>query len=317
MIVQKFREPLIEPNKDHDWECLQTFNAGAVVIQDKVHFLYRAIGSDNISRFGYANSRDGFHIDERLDEPVYQDRVTHPSFYFYHSGGSWGGVEDPRIVKIEDVVYFTHTVFGDGLGVALASIGVEDFLNKKWDRVTTRLISPPGKIDKNWVLFPEKIDGKYALLHSISPRILINYFDDLEFKNENLVVSYYDGKPVGIWERGWEVWIKGVGPPPIRTEYGWLVFYHALHKDNLSGYCIGSMLLDIDDPTLILYRAREPIVTPWDIKDGIKPYVAYTCGSVVKDHRLLLYYGAADTYLYVAYANLEDLLENLMQKKNL
>jgi len=309
------KRPLIEPIENRDWECLQTFNTGAVVMEDKVHFLYRAVGSDYISRFGYANSKDGFHLDERSDEPVYQHKVTHPSFYSYISGGSLGGVEDPRIVRIEDTVYVTYTVCDDGLSVALASIKVEDFLNKRWNQLRGRIISPPGENHKNWVLFPEKIGGKYALLHSISPRILINYFDDLEFEGRNVIKSYYHGEPSGEWKGGWEGWIKGIGPPPIKTDYGWLVFYHALHKDNLSGYCIGSMLLDIYNPTSILFRAKESILTPWDIRDGVKPNIAYTCGAVVKDGMLLIYYGAADTKVCVAHANLNEFLKNMTGKK--
>lgn len=309
------KRSLIEPIEDRDWECLQTFNTGAVVIDDKVHFLYRAVGRDGVSRFGYANSKDGLHLDERLDEPVYEHKVMHPSFYSYISGGSLGGVEDPRIVRIEDTVYVTYTVCDDGLSVALASIKVEDFLNKNWNWARARVISPRGETNKNWVLFPEKIGEKYALLHSISPRILISYFDDLEFKGEGFVKSYYHGEPVGEWKGGWEGWIRGVGPPPIRTDYGWLVFYHALHKDNMSGYCIGAMLLDIDDPTTMLLRAKEPILTPWDIRDGVKPNIVYTCGAVVKNGRLLIYYGAADTRVCVAQANLDEFLENMTGKK--
>jgi len=309
------KETLIEPKKDRDWESLQTFNTGAVVIENKVYFLYRAVGRDYISRFGYANSKDGFHLDERLNDPVYEHKVTHPSFYSYISGGSLGGVEDPRIVRIEDTVYVTYTVCDGGLSVALASIKVEDFLHKRWNQLRGRIISPRGETHKNWALFPEKIGGKYALLHSISPIILINYFDDLEFTGGNVIKSYYNGEPCGGWKGGWEGWVKGVGPPPIKTDYGWLVFYHALHKDNLSGYCIGAMLLDIADPASILFRVEEPILTPWNIRGGVKPNIVYTCGAVVKDGRLLIYYGAVDTRVCVAHANLDEFLENLTGKK--
>ena len=86
VLVEKVEKPFIEPRKNLEWECLQTFNAGAAVIEDKVHFLYRAVGSDYVSRFGYANSKDSFHLDERLDEPVYQHKVKHTNYYSYISG---------------------------------------------------------------------------------------------------------------------------------------------------------------------------------------------------------------------------------------
>jgi predicted GH43/DUF377 family glycosyl hydrolase len=307
--------PLIEPRRDLDFECCQTFNAGAVVIGDKVHFLYRAIGRDSISRFGYANSRDGLHLDERLDKPAFQYNLVRPSSYSHASGGSSGGIEDPRIVRIEDKVHMTYTVCDEnGLGVGITAISVDDFLALKWDHARVRTISPLAEIHKNWVLFPEKIGGRYALMHSISPKILIDYSDDLMFEGEDLVRSYHNGVLNGGWKGAWEGWIRGVGPPPIRTDYGWLVFYHALPRNHLGGYCIGAMLLDIDDPTTILYRAKEPIVTPRDIAAGVKPNVVYACGAVIKDGNVFLYYGAADTRVHVAHTNLNAFLNVLARR---
>jgi len=255
--------PLIDPRRDRDFESLQTFNAGAVVIGNKVHLLYRAIGTDNISRFGYANSSDGLHIDERLDVPISQYNLVGPSNYSFASGGSMGGLEDPRVVLIEDKVHITYTVCDtNGLGVGITSIAVDDFLNKKWDHAKVMTISPRDETHKNWVLFPEKLNGKYALIHSITPTILIDYFDDLEFRQEKSVSSYHNGGPSVGWSGGWEGWVRGVGPPPIRTDRGWLVFYHALPKGRLDGYCIGAMLLDLAEPTAILCRGKEPIITP-------------------------------------------------------
>ena len=92
------------------------------------------------------------------------------------------------------------------------------------------------------------------------------------------------------------------------------MLYHALPQENFGGYCIGAMLLERDNPTSIRFRAKKPILTPWDIRDGVKPNIVYTCGAVVKDGRLLLYYGAADTKVYVAYANLDEFLENLKKE---
>ena len=283
------------------------------MIGDKVHFLYRAIGSDLISRFGYANSRDGINLDERMDEPVYQYNSMRPSFNSCASGGSLGGIEDPRIVKIGDTVHVTYTVCDDdGLGVGISSIKVDDFLDKDWDRARIRVISPLGETHKNWVLFPEKINGRYAILHSISPKILIDYLDDVEFEGEGLIGSHHSGVLKGGWNGGWESWIRGIGPPPIRTDYGWLVFYHALPKHISGGYCIGTMLLDLDDPTTILHRARAPILTPWDNVEGVKPNVVYACGAVVKGDEVLVYYGANDTTVRVAHTNLDGFLNGLM-----
>ena len=309
--------PLLEPRQSRGFESLQTFNAGAVVIDDRVHFLYRAIGGDFVSRFGYANSRDGVHLDERLDEPAFQYSIAHPSHHSYASGGSLGGIEDPRITRIEGNVYVTYTVADDkGLGVAMTSMKVDDFLGKRWDRATVRAISPRSEVHKNWVFFPGKVRGKYALIHSISPRILVHSCDDLEFEGADFVKSYHNGTLNGHWNGGWEGRIRGVGAPPIKTDHGWLVFYHALPKGSLDSYCIGSMLLDLDDPTTVLFRSAEPLVTPWDIGDVVKPNVVYSCGAVVKGDDLLVYYGAGDTRVCVARTGLDLFMKNLMNQSS-
>jgi len=308
-IIKKIEKPLIEP-RDKEWECWQTFNPGAVVIDNKVHFLYRAIGRDFISRFGYANSKDGFKLDERLENPVYEHEIIPTTFnpHGFVSGGSFGGAEDPRIVEIEGNVYVTYTAVENNLRIALTSIKTKDFVNKQWKWSKPKLLSPPNENHKNWALFPEKINGKFALIHSISPFIQITYVED--FERQGFIRSYYDGN--GTSENGWEGRMKGIGAPPIKTKYGWLVLYHAIPKKG-EGYCIGAMVLDSKNPTKILYKAKEPILTPFDVRNGIKPFIVYSNGAVVKDDKLLIYYGAADTWVNVAYAYLDEFLQKLIE----
>jgi len=125
---------IMMPIADHDWEAWQVFNPGVIALEDRIHFIYRAIGVDGISRFGYASSSDGFLIDERLPYPVYE----HPSlnsglnYYSFGSGGSFGGAEDARLTRVdnEDNIFMTYTACDEGLRVALTSIKVGDFLKK-------------------------------------------------------------------------------------------------------------------------------------------------------------------------------------------
>jgi predicted GH43/DUF377 family glycosyl hydrolase len=307
---------LIEPRRGNSFESRQTFNTAAVDIGGRVHFVYRAIGDDLVSRFGYANSVDGVSLDERVDRPIYQYNPQHPSYYSYLSGGSMGGVEDPRVVRIDDSVYVTYTVAdGSGLSVAITSLSVEDFLNKNWDSATVRALSPREEIHKNWVLFPEKVHGKYALLHSITPKILVDYFEDLVFEGANFIRSYHNGVPSGSWTGGWEGRVRGIGPPPIRTDSGWLAFYHGLPRNNLDSYCIGAMLLDLDDPTKILYRARDPVITPWDIENVVKQNIVYACGALIRRGKLFVYYGAGDTKVHFAYTDSAEFLESLREQR--
>ena len=316
--------PIIEPREGNYWEMKATFNPGAIYADHRVHLLYRAIGGDDISVLGYATSDDGISFAERPDEPAYVPLSTKattpkeeqkPLSPAYFSGGGWnGGCEDPRLTLIGDRVYLTYTAF-DGWGsirIALSSIALQDFLNKKWKWRKPAMISPSGEIHKNWVLFPEKIHGKFAILHSISPKILVDYFENLDdFDEEETVIkSKYDRvSNTGAWDS----WIRGAGPPPLKTKDGWLLLYHAMDLRDPNRYKLGAMLLDLNDPTKILYRSRSPILEPdFDYENqGFKAGVVYSCGAVINDGELYVYYGAADSVTCVAMANVETFLNEL------
>ncbi len=310
MLEKYWGNPILSPSS-YSWESLQTFNSGAILLKGRVHMLYRAIGDDYVSRFGYASSEDGFRIDERFPKPVYERFSTTTSFEsFSPSGGGYYGCEDPRLIELDGRIYVTYTAFGpEELKVCLTSISVEDFLNKKWKWSYEKPISPPGEIHKNFVIFPERVDGKIAILHAISPKISIAYFDNLEFEYEYVESQY---QPVS---GNWEAVIKGCGPPPIKTEEGWLIFYHGIDRKD-GNYKIGAMLLDLEKPEKVLCKSKTPVLSPdrWYETTGHKPGIVYTCGAVVKDGRLLLYYGAADTYVCVAHAWLDEFLSSLRRE---
>lgn len=314
LILKKFdANPILAPRNENGWEAWQTFNPGTILLKDTVHFLYRAIGTDGLSRIGYAASNDGFVLSDRCSHPVYEHPIQEKSqpFITYASGGSWGGVEDPRIVRVdnEDILYMTYTACNGDLRVGLTSIAINDFLNKQWRWTHPKLISPPGEVHKNWLLFPEKIHGKYALLHSINPEISIAYLDDLSFDGSEYIQSCHGGKPR---KNCWDKWIRGVGPVPIKTKYGWLVFYHAMN-DDWSKYRVGAVLLDLNDPHIVLARSRVPILEPSEVYEnsGFKAGVVYASGAVVKEGSLLIYYGSADSYVCVAQAPFEEFVEAL------
>ena len=192
------------------------------------------------------------------DHPVY---VTQPLDYEGKeikrfslqniSGGGWGGC-DPRMTKIDDRIYMTYVAF-DGYhppGVAVTSIDVDDFKDKKWNWSEPVLLSKPGELTKNWVVFPEKINGKYAILHSLSPKVLINYVDSLDTKEAD-INTYHNGN---MNSKRWDNQMRGAGTPPIMTKYGWLVLYHAMDRRDPNRYKVGATILDLNDPTKVLYR---------------------------------------------------------------
>jgi predicted GH43/DUF377 family glycosyl hydrolase len=325
--------PILEPESRHWWESKAVFNPGVIYEGGKVHIVYRAIGDSDVSVFGYASSIDGFHIDERLPEPIYVPResfegagLVYPTPSYpqrpdlpiedaesYVSGGGWGGCEDPRLTKIGDTVFMTYVAF-DGYSpprVALTSIHISDFLAKNWRWKKPVLISPPGVVDKNACILPERIDSKYIIFHRIFPNILIDFADDLDFdgttrwlKGEFRIrprAAYWDSRKVGA------------GPPPIKTGDGWLLIYHGVGERDPSRYKIGAMLLDLKNPSRVLSRTSEPILEPqvWYENEGWKSGVIYPCGAAVIKDRLLVYYGGADKVTCIASVKLDKLLERL------
>lgn len=151
--------------------------------------------------------------------------------------------------------------------------------------------------------------GKFAILHSISPEVRIDYFDSLDFDGETFIKSEHSKAPL---KGRWELLVRGVGPSPIKTKEGWLVLYHATTRD--CGYKLGAMLLDKKDPSKVIARSRGPILEPsvWYEREGSKPNIVYSCGAVVKDETLFVYYGSADTVTCVATVPLSRLLEALL-----
>jgi predicted GH43/DUF377 family glycosyl hydrolase len=311
--------PIIYPASGKYWEAKATFNPTAFLYNGKVHVIYRAISASDMSTLGYGTSKDGFNISDRTFQPIFIHRNNHSKDFtepvFYTSGGGGnGGAEDPRITKIDDMLYMTYTAF-DGWGsvrIGLTSISLEDFIAKRWRWKKPVLISPPGEIHKNWVIFPEKINGKYAILHNVSPEIMIEYVKDMNsFDGTKFIHSVHQGDP--RWQLR-EKGIRGVGGAPIKTKYGWLIFFHAMEPDEMHRYKLWAMLLDLKDPTKILYRSKKPVLEPdaFYENQGIASGIVYSCGAVVKGEDLFVYYGGADMVTCVATANLELFLKELM-----
>jgi predicted GH43/DUF377 family glycosyl hydrolase len=310
------------PRADHSWESRATFNPTALYEAGKVHIIYRAIGDRDVSVFGYASSKDGVRIDERLDYPVYVPRASFEgsgsssggSYSPYMSGGGGsGGCEDPRITKIDGRIYLVYVAY-DGATpprVAMSWISVENFLNKKWKWSDPQLISAPKIVNKNACILPEKIRGKYVIFHRIFPDILIDYVDDLNFDGHKWLTGQYAIPPS---RNGWDSRKAGIGATPIKTKNGWLLIYQGVDDRDPGRYKIGAMLLDLQDPTRVLHRSRHPILEPVEDYENVghKSGVVYPCGAVVVEGRLFVYYGGADTVTCVATAVLDELLHDLV-----
>lgn len=312
--------PILAPSTTNHWEAEAVFNAGALHAGGRVHLVYRAIGRDGASVLGYASSADGIHIEERSDEPIYRDGES-LSIYgcedalspsTYASGPSLYGCEDPRLTQIDDRIFMTYTVF-DGChapSVAMTSILNDDFLARRWRWRPPVLISEPHDAHKNWVIFPRRINGKYAILHGLWPQLRIEYRDTLDFGTGDFIRSRYacGGDP-----SSWDNRLRGAGPPPIWTPDGWLLLYHAMDQRDPGRYKLGIMLLQSDRPERIIARLPYPLLEPDEAceNEGFKRGVVYACGAVVIDDVLHVYYGGSDTVLCAATIALPTLLAQM------
>lgn len=299
--------PVLKPIQGHQWEAQAAFNPTAIYLDKKVHIIYRAMDNQGTSVLGYASSKDGFNIDERLNTPIYVPRE--PFEKRITLGNS--GCEDPRITKLENKLYMLYTAF-DAQGptrVALTSIEIEDFLNKRWEWSTPILLSPPKIDHKNTCVLSEKINGKYVILHRVDPSIWIDSVDDLSFTGKKWVEGTILFKPRTY---NWDSEKIGIGPAPIKTKDGWLLIYHGLSSHDKK-YRLGAALLKLDNPGCVLSRLAYPILEPEvDYENrGIRPGTVFTCGAAVINEKLFIYYGGADQVVCVASVDLEMILKAL------
>jgi predicted GH43/DUF377 family glycosyl hydrolase len=295
--------PILKPNQRNDWESFAVFNPAAIDLGGKIHVLYRAMGKDATSTVGYFTSKDGYSIDEKLDTPIYMPRE---SFEMKMKPGN-SGCEDPRIVQIDDSLYMCYTAY-DGIhapGVAITSISAKDFLAHKWNWAKPVLITPQDIDDKDSCLFPAKVGDKYMILHRIESHICADFIPTLDFKTEKVTKCIQMlGPRAGMWD---DVKV-GIAAPPIKTDKGWLLFYHGVSSDH--AYRVGAALFDLQNPTIVISRTTDYIFEPEADyeKNGIVPNVVFPCGVVLRDDLVFIYYGGADTVIGVATIKMSELL---------
>src|SRR3989344_1250477 len=302
------QNPIIIPNKKNSWEAKATFNPAAIRIRNTTHILYRTLSDDNTSYIGYASSRDGITIDERLAKPIYSPKEDFESKKI--AGGN-SGCEDPRVTKIGNTIYMCYTAF-DGIGpprVAITSIKGADFLKKNWKWEKPVLITPAGFDDKDTCIFQEKTKGQYFFLHRVGNEICGDYLKSLNFEKESVKKCI---RIIGPRINSWDSSKVGIAAPPIKTKSGWLLLYHGVSKSH-NTYRVGAVLLDLKDPAIVLARTTDPIFEPKELyeKVGIVNNVVFPCGMTVQNGLIYIYYGGADTVVGVATIELNIVLKAL------
>jgi len=285
-LVRHPLSPVLYPNPLHRWEAMNVFNCAVTWHNGLFHMHYRAQGVDFISHIGYAVSTDGLHWN-RMNDPVVSP----------HNGREdYRGVEDPRVTPLDGRFYMTYTAYG--VNSFFPMIAQSDNL------ITWEDVGPLEKAqNKDHVLFPEKINGRYVILHRRSPNIWIAFSDDLRtWVDHQIIMTPREGNE-------WDAKSIGSNGVPVRTEHGWLLFYHAYGEEHI--YRQSVALLDLTDPTKVIHRPTtcfmEPMET-WEIRGDV-PNVIFSCSNNVVGDELYFYYGGADRLVGLATAPMSDVID--------
>jgi predicted GH43/DUF377 family glycosyl hydrolase/glycosyltransferase involved in cell wall biosynthesis len=304
--LQRHRgNPILEPIENTAWESKYVLNPGSLRIGDKVYLFYRGVGGDNISHIGLAIT-DGYQVIERLPEPILSPLTPEEKM----------GCEDPRLIIVEGKIYMLYTAYDGNIAqIAAASIGIDDFKSGNYRNWHREGLAFRNIWDKDAILFPEKINGKYVIYHRIEPSIWVTYMSELRFpiwEKHEIIIGPRPG-------RMWDSLKIGAGAQPLKTRYGWLLIYHGVDYNYV--YRLGVILVDLNNPSKVIFRSPNPILEPEeDYEIGLSgawvPNVVFTCGAVAGSDKeilddgdeILVYYGAADTSIGMAKATLADLL---------
>ena len=238
-----------------------------------------------------------YEITFSLDTGI-SDRVIFPL-----AAAESNGIEDARFTKFTDDdgrewYYATYTAY-NGYTIMPKLIETKDFYQFK-----IMPIYGENAQNKGMALFPRKIDGKYAMLSRIDGvNNFIMYSNDINLWGEAIKIQ----EPKFPWEF---IQVGNCGSP-IETKYGWLVITHGV--GTMRKYCIGAMLLDLHDPTIVIGELSEPLIAPNDEeREGYVPNVVYSCGSIINNDELVLPYAMSDTSSTYATVQLDELLEQLI-----
>lgn len=249
----------------------------------------KVLNLTSLSHLRIARSKDGIHfvIDEKpAIKPIAEEE-------------SWG-MEDPRITRIGDVYYINYTSVTEN-GAATSLISTKDFEHYERHGI---IFAPENK---DVTIFPEKIDGKYVAFNRPvpggigAPEMWLAKSPDLLHWGEQ---KHFCGVSR---DDSWDNGRIGGGAVPFKTDKGWVKIYHAADKNDR--YCLGAFLLDLKDPSKVLAKTSKPILQPETDyeKTGFFGNVVFTCGCLLKNETVILYYGAADDKICRADIRLEDI----------
>jgi len=296
--------PILTAN-DWPYPVNVVFNPAAATVAGETLLLARVEDLRGISHLTVArsaNGLDGWRVDA---EPLL---APEPGI----ESEAWG-FEDARTVWVEELERFviTCTAYGPA-GPAVYLATTRDFSSVERHGI---MVAPE---DKNAAVLPERVGGKWILFHRPTtgfgithPGISLSRSPDLvNWSPPEMVMQ----PRTGAW---WDSLRIGIGPPLLKTEHGWLLVYHGV-KETVSGaiYRVGAALLDLEEPTRVIGRSPEWLMTPRELyeRTGDVPNAIFPCGMVhdTASGELRLYYGAGDTSVCLATAQVDDVLATVL-----
>jgi beta-1,4-mannooligosaccharide/beta-1,4-mannosyl-N-acetylglucosamine phosphorylase len=298
--------PIINWNPTN--KLARVFNSAVAPWEDGFIGVFRAEGRSSKPQLFLGRSKDGVKWELDDEQIHWKDENGEP----YEPNYSY----DPRLVKVEDDYYIIWcTDFG---GAALGIGKTRDF------KEFIRLENPFIPFNRNGVLFPRKINGNYLLLsrpsdggHTPFGDIFLSESPDMKYWGKHRRVMASGGQT--SW---WQSVKIGAGAVPIETSEGWILFYHGVSSTcNGFVYSFGASILDIDNPSKVLYRTRDYLLTPekeYETK-GFVPNVVFPCAALcdAETGRIAIYYGAADTFLSLAYTTVDELVDYIKTNSEL
>lgn len=177
------------------------------------------------------------------------------------------------------------------------------------------LLSPKNFTDKNLIIFPEKINGKYIIMHNSYPNIAIDYENDLNFGGSNWLKEQ---DLISVRSDMWDCFNISAGAPPIKTAEGWLLIYNSFENHNSNSYKLGAMLLDLEHPAKVLYRSIQPIFKAETWLQNSSTYelnTAYHSGALILNQSIVIYYRDGSNSINIANSDLKSFLNALKYPK--
>lgn len=274
------------------------FNSAVIPYEGAFIGVFRGEQINGIPYIYMGRSQDGIHWEFDKDKIEFVDEEGQPFMPVY--------AYDPRLVEVEGIYYMMWCQ--DFYGAAIGMAKTTDF------QTFTRIENPFLPFNRNAVLFPRKINGSFVMLSRPSDSGHTPFGDIFVSESKDMVYWGKHRHVMGKSSEWWESLKIGGGAAPIETSEGWLLIYHGVSGTcNGYVYSIGGAILDIDHPSVVKYRCENFLITPeeWYEERGFVPNVTFPCATIhdSKTNKMAIYYGAADSYIGLAFAYADELVE--------